>query len=162
MFLTWFKHIDIHLGNVLLQLSSTFNRLSTDQLYATFGEPRKEEVVPIDGKPLPAGVPSYATVPVWLGTHANHLQPREANLLLSDFGEVFSPTTQQRLGSEYHAPLPVLPPEAIFDPQKPISYASDIWTLACAIWSVFGMRSLFDGMLATRDDIASRYIFVSI
>lgn len=82
----------------------------------------------------------------------------EAHLLLGDFGEAFSPATQQRLGEECHAPLPALPPEVLFDPKKPLSFPSDIWTLACAIWSILGMRSLFDDTLATRDDIGSQQV----
>lgn len=55
---------DIHLGNILLRLPSSFDQLSTDLLYEQFGEPRMEPVVHFDGKSLSSNVPSYGTVPV--------------------------------------------------------------------------------------------------
>ncbi|KAF3481853.1 uncharacterized protein GIQ15_04612 [Arthroderma uncinatum] len=155
-----FIHGDIRLGNILLRLPSSFNQLSTDQLYENFGEPCKEGLVRLDGKPLSPNATAYATVPVWLGKQANLIPLCEAHLHLSDFGEGFPPATQQRPGGECHAPVPVLPPEALFEPEKPLSFPSDIWTLACAMWPIFGMRSLFDSTLATRDDIASQQVDV--
>lgn len=112
----------------------------------------------LDGKSLSSHVPFYGTVPVWLGKHADQLPACEAHILLSDFGEVFSPAAQQRAGNECHAPLPVLPPEVVFELEKSFSFPADIWMLACAIWSVLGLRPLFDGTLATQDDIVSEQI----
>ncbi|KAK2765450.1 hypothetical protein FQN54_008303 [Arachnomyces sp. PD_36] len=153
-----FAHGDIHLGNALLRLPASFDQISTEEIYKEFGGPRTEMLVRLDGKPLPPNVPSYGVVPVWLGKQANLISLREAHLLLSDFGEAFTPETQRRSCAESHAPLPVSPPEVLFDPQGKLSFPSDIWTLACAIWSIFGMRSLFDGTLATHHDIASQQI----
>ncbi|KAM5431951.1 hypothetical protein McanMca71_005922 [Microsporum canis] len=66
--------------------------------------------------------------------------------------------TIPRLGSQCRAPTPFLPPEAYFEPEKRISFPIDIWTLACAIWSILGSRALFDGTLATHDDISQQQI----
>lgn len=114
----------------------------------------------LDGQPLPPGVPSYGVVPAWLGKKANEIIPSEAHVLLSDFGEAFSPSDpqQKRRGDECHVPLPVLPPEAYFEPDKPLSFSADIWTLACAIWSIIGLRSLFDATLAMMDDMSSQQV----
>ena len=152
--------LDIHLRNTLIRLPSSFDQLSVEQLYEKFGEPCIKSVMRLDGKPLPPGVPSYGAVPVWLGKKANEIAVAEARLLLSDFGEAFYPSDpqQKRRGDECHAPLPVLPPETLFEPEKPLSFASDIWTLACAIWSILGPRPLFDGTLATHDDISSQQV----
>lgn len=131
-----------------------------EQLYEKFGEPCTEPVVRTDGKPLSSGVPSQGISPVRLGKKANEIPLSEAHLIVSDFGEAFSPfdSQQKRSGDECRAPLPVLPPETHFDPEKPLSFPADIWTLACAIWSILGPRPLFDGTLATHDDISSQQI----
>lgn len=112
----------------------------------------------LDGQSLPPGVPPYGTVPIWLGKKGNEIAPSEAHLLLSDFGGAFSPSQQKRNGDQCCSPLPVLPPEAYFEPDGPISFPADIWTLACAIWSIFSSRPLFDGTLATHDDISSQQV----
>ncbi|KAL2829084.1 hypothetical protein BJY01DRAFT_255161 [Aspergillus pseudoustus] len=103
-------------------------------------------------------VPSYGTAPVWLGKPAKDISLGDARIFLSDYGGAFLPTdpTQIRTGEECCSALPGLPPEAYFRPDKPISFASDIWTLACAIWSIFSSRPLFDATLATHDDISSQ------
>ncbi|PWY64779.1 kinase-like protein [Aspergillus sclerotioniger CBS 115572] len=153
-------HGDIHLGNVLLRLSSSLDELSVEQFYEKFGKPYTEPVIRLDNQPLPPGVPSHGTSPVWLGKRANEIPPEEAYLPLSDFGESFSPSNpqHQRLGEDCHTPLPVAPPEAYFEPTKPLSFSTDIWTLACAMWSIFGLRSLFDATLATLDYMDSQQI----
>ncbi|DAA74230.1 TPA_exp: Uncharacterized protein A8136_3728 [Trichophyton benhamiae CBS 112371] len=153
-----FVHGDIHLGNVLIRLPSSLDQLSVDQLYEKFKTPLVEPVVRHDKQPLPAGVPSHATLPVWLGKRANEILPTEAHLILSDFGEAFSPSDphQRKLGEQCRSPAAFLPPEAHFEPEKPISFPCDIWTLACAIWSILGSRDLFESMLATSDDISKQ------
>jgi serine/threonine protein kinase len=85
------------------------------------------------------------------------MPPHEVNVILSDFGEAFRQATN-RAGHGCHAPLPVLPPEVLFDPERALTFSSDVWALACTIWSIFGMRPLFDGTLATHDDIASQQL----
>ncbi|KAB8225336.1 hypothetical protein BDV33DRAFT_198715 [Aspergillus novoparasiticus] len=80
-------HGDIHLGNALIRLPTSFDRLSVEQLYQKFGEPYPEAVMRLDGKPLPASIPARGTVPVWLGKKANEFTLAETHLLLSDFGE---------------------------------------------------------------------------
>ncbi|KAB8202502.1 hypothetical protein BDV34DRAFT_228309 [Aspergillus parasiticus] len=57
-------HGDIHLGNALIRLPTSFDRLSVEQLYQKFGEPYTEAVMRLDGKPLPASIPARGTVPV--------------------------------------------------------------------------------------------------
>lgn len=151
---------DVHLGNVLIRLPSSLNKLTVEQLYGAFGEPCTEQIERLDGQPLPPGVPRYGTVPVWLGKKSNEIALNEAHLLLSDFGEAFSPSNPQqtRTGEQCCLPLPVLPPEAYFEPDRPISFPADIWALACAIRSIFSSRPLFDATLVTHDDISSQQV----
>ena len=97
---------------------------------------------------------------MWLGKHAHSIPPNEARLLLSDFGEAFAPSAETRRSDQCRVPLPVAPPEAIFEPERPLSFSADIWCLACAFWSIIATRPLFDGTLATIDDIASQQVDV--
>jgi serine/threonine protein kinase len=60
-------HGDLHLGNILLKISPSFDQLSPEQLYEEYGGPELEPVVHLDGKPLPPGVPSHTIAPIWLG-----------------------------------------------------------------------------------------------
>lgn len=79
-----------------------------------------------------------------------------AKLMLVDFGVAFRPSEELRLQS--YTPLEIRPPEARFEPTTPLSFASDIWSLACTIWAILGQRSLFDSLLASKDDIACEQV----
>ncbi|KPM45164.1 hypothetical protein AK830_g1413 [Neonectria ditissima] len=151
-----FIHGDLHLGNVLLRLPGDFGLLSVQQLYEKYGTPELEPFVRVNGESLPPGVPSHGVKPGWFGKASEKYQLSEANIFLADFGEAFSPSRESRF--ESHTPLSMRPPEARFEPAKPLSFSSDIWTLACAIWGILGQRSLFDGFLATPDDITSEQV----
>ncbi|KAH8427676.1 uncharacterized protein LDX57_005386 [Aspergillus melleus] len=151
-------HGDLHLGNVLLRLPTEFDTLSIEELYGKYGAPSSEPVVRQDGKPLGHNIPHEAILPLWLGKPSEKMTSPEASILLSDFGEAFLASTEDRY--ESHAPIAFAPPEAVFEPNKPLSFPSDIWTLACSIWSILGQRPLFEEILATQDDITAEQIDV--
>lgn len=52
------------------------------------------------------------------------------------------------------------PPEARFEPSTALSYSTDIWTLAFAIWEILGMKALFSVEFGTADELVSQYIDV--
>ncbi|KAF6814214.1 hypothetical protein CMUS01_12682, partial [Colletotrichum musicola] len=58
----------------------------------------------------------------------------EAQIILSDFGVSFDPSKESRF--ESYAPLEIRPPEARFEPSRPLSFASNIWSLGCTIWAI--------------------------
>ncbi|OHW99828.1 protein kinase domain-containing protein [Colletotrichum incanum] len=153
-----YAHGDLHLGNLLLQLPSSLNNLSVEQLYAKFGAPEPEPVIRLDGKPTSstAGVPSYAVPPVWLGIASDEVTLNEAKLLLSDFGVAFRPSHKPRF--ESYTPLVIRPPEAFFEPTTPLSFASDIWSLGCTIFELLAHRSLIDGILTPQDEITVQQV----
>ncbi|OGM42246.1 hypothetical protein ABOM_009051 [Aspergillus bombycis] len=103
-------------------------------------------------------VPSTAILPMWLGKPCEEFSVSEAQLLLSDFGEAYLPFTGNRC--ESRTPLAFAPPEARFEPERNLSFSSDIWTLACAIWLILGQRPLFEDILATQDDITAEQVDV--
>ena len=151
-----FVHGDLHYGNVLLRLPFDLSQLSVEGLYKKYGEPEYEAIRRFDGQPLPPNIPSHAILPIWLGEASDKLKLPEAKILLSDFGEAFSPTKQQIF--ESHTPLVGRPPEARFEPHKPLSFPSDIWSLGCSLWNIIGQNSLFDGMFATEDSITCEQV----
>lgn len=114
------------------------------------GEPEQEPVHTFDDKPLPPGVPSVATLPVWFPMERiNKLPLSDAHIVLADFGESYRPSQESRF--ESCTPVHARPPENRFEPTKPKSFPSDIWTLACAVWATLAQRPLFDTFLGTED-----------
>jgi serine/threonine protein kinase len=50
-------------------------------------------------------------------------------------------------------------PEAHFEPTKPLTFASDVWSLRCLIFEFVGHRSLIDGLwLASQDDMIAQQV----
>ncbi|OJD10970.1 hypothetical protein AJ78_08160 [Emergomyces pasteurianus Ep9510] len=60
-----------------------------------------------------------------------------------DFGKA-TPASASKYGKDCHSPLAIMPPEARFEPQNPLSYTADIWTLAVTIWEIIGMKTIFE------------------
>ncbi|KAL1872991.1 hypothetical protein Daus18300_004132 [Diaporthe australafricana] len=143
-----------------MELPSSLNDLSVEQLYAKFGAPEPEHVVRLDGESidLEAGIPSHAVPPVWLGIASDKVAPNRAKLLLSDFGVAFRPSDQSRY--ESYTPLVIRPPEAFFEPMAPLSFASDIWSLGCTIFELLAHRSLIDGFLTPQDEITAQQVHI--
>ncbi|KAI1126084.1 protein kinase [Nemania abortiva] len=155
-----FVHGDIHLRNVLVGLPSTFDELSMDEFKKKFGEPETVPVSRIDGKPLPPNVPTQAVIPLYLGKKAQEFTLDDANaLILSDFGEAFTPAVERRLGRDCYTPISKKAPEAFFQPDSPLSYSSDIWSLGNAIWEIVGMKPLFSDWEG-QDEIVAEQIDV--
>ncbi|RAH82855.1 kinase-like protein [Aspergillus japonicus CBS 114.51] len=51
------------------------------------------------------------------------------------------------------------PPEARFS-DEPLSFASDIWTLACTIWEILGQRPLFETFFPSPDRVTAEQVEV--
>jgi serine/threonine protein kinase len=106
---------------------------------------------------LSEGVPTNLYVPGWFGACSDAIILGEEKIIISDFGESFNPHKTLRLSSKT---LPILqPPEARFS-DKPLSFASDIWTLACTIWEIFGQRPLFEAFYPTADRVTAEQVEV--
>lgn len=82
---------------------------------------------------------------------------RDAHVLLTDFGEAYRPLEEQRF--DCRTPAHFRPPESFFRPSQPRSFPSDIWTLACSIWAIFGDFPLFNNeFLPCSDYIINRQV----
>ncbi|KAF1343625.1 putative srpk [Delphinella strobiligena] len=123
------------------------------KLYEEYGEPELEPVVLFDGGPLPPNVPTHGIAPIWLAEASEKIPLTEAPILLADFGEAFLPRDETK--TESHTPLVVRPP---FEPKQSLSFPSDIWSLACTIWSIVAARNLFERFLATEDDMTCEHV----
>ncbi|KAI1201950.1 kinase-like protein [Nemania serpens] len=151
-----YVHADLHLGNVLLAFPKSIAEMPPDKLFETFGSPRLEPVKIIGnktGQPLPIGIPSHIVIPAWFGARSEDIKLDEASVILADFGEAFEPFTEKRFHS--NTPRTLRPPETTFAAEKPISFAVDIWTLACSIWTILGQRPLVD-IFSFTDDYVTR------
>lgn len=151
-----YVHADLHLGNALLELPKSMAKMPSDKLFQTFGSPVLEPVRIIgseEEQPLPVDIPSHIVLPAWFGARNEEIKLDEASVMLADFGEALAPFTEQRFHS--NTPLTVRPPETRFAPEKPLSFAADIWTLACAIWTILRQRPLID-VFSFTDDYVTR------
>lgn len=143
-----------------MKLPSTFDELSIPDFRKKFGEPETVPISRVDDKPLTSNVPAYAVEHLYLGKKAKEFTLADAHgLILSDFGEAFSPATEQRLGRECNTPLAKRAPETLFEPETYISYPSDIWSLGTAIWEILGMKFIFSEA-ETQDEIVAQQIDV--
>ncbi|RDA88467.1 hypothetical protein CP532_6626 [Ophiocordyceps camponoti-leonardi (nom. inval.)] len=131
-----------------------------EQFREEFGEPIKEPVERFDGKPPPIGVPRTLVLPVSFGGKpARKFTLSDVGLLLGDFGEAFAPASSEpRLGADCHIPAGSLPPDAHLQPDVPLSFSSDIWSLALAIWYIFAGIPLFGSCFDCPDDVMDQMI----
>ncbi|KAJ5740269.1 protein kinase-like protein [Penicillium malachiteum] len=150
----------VHGGNILIDNATSLDSLSIPELYRHYGEPVSESLERYDEGPLTPGVPTHITEPIWLGKEARKFTVPEARLLLSDFGEAFSFRNQKgpKLGKDCKSPRYCLPPEAYFEPDKPLSFTTDTWTLACAIWNIVTGYQLFSSFFPDSDEITAQHI----
>ncbi|PWY92146.1 kinase-like protein [Aspergillus heteromorphus CBS 117.55] len=155
-----YVHGDIYLNNALLKLPSNFDDLSIEQFYKKYGEPETVPITQCSGEPLPPNVPAKAVLPLFLGKTADKLTLSEARLLLSDFGEAFAPASEIRLGKDCHTPLSFRAPEIKFELEGLLTYSSDIWSLATAIWDIIGLHPIFNSNFVTEDELVCQYIDV--
>src|SRR5699024_10554310 len=118
-------------------------------LYELYGEPVLEPVNRLDGRKLPPGVPQHGIIPIWLGEASENTTLLEGRVLLSDFGEAFSPAQEKRF--ESHTPLLIRAPEVRFEPTKPVTFSFDIW-------DILAQKSLSEGFLTNEDDMTCQHI----
>lgn len=137
--------LDLHLGNLLLQPPTGIDSLTDQQLYDQYDIPEAEPVVREDEQPLSPGVPSHVYTPIWMGKQSNEISLSESRLLLADWGTAFRPDEQSRFAS--YTPLEIRPPKARFEPAKPLTFASDVWSLGCMIWAILGVKPFLGSWL---------------
>jgi serine/threonine protein kinase len=136
------------------------DQLSIEQFYEKHGNPETVTITQCNKDPLPPNVPPKAVLPLYLGKRAEEFSLSEVSVLLSGFGEAFEPASDPRQGKDCHTPLAFRAPEAHFEPEAPLSYPSDIWGLATAIWEILGMKAIFSLEYTDINKIISQHIDV--
>ncbi|KAI1361811.1 protein kinase [Xylaria arbuscula] len=150
-------HGDIYLKNVLTSLPKTIDKLTEEELKAKYGDPECHPIHRSDGRPLTSSVPSYAVVPMSLGLEADNFTTADAHrLLLMDYGESWAPASKTRTGLQCVGPICKRPPEAYFEPERALSYPSDIWRLGLSIWDIFSRAELFGQSYSQEEAIAQQ------
>ncbi|KAG6175683.1 hypothetical protein E4U27_005980 [Claviceps purpurea] len=155
-----YAHGDLHLGNLLLQLPSPIDGLSVEQLHARYSELEKHPVLCMKlGEPATdPSVPSYGVPPLSFDVPKDGIATGEALLTLCDFGVAFRPKDKSRF--EAYTPLELRPPEAFFEPETPLTFASDIWSLGCVAFELFANFPLFFGYLSEQEHITAQQVRV--
>lgn len=144
----------------MLVKSSGIHELSIPQFREKFQGPRKVPIRRLDGQPLTPNVPPYAVLPVHLSKPARQFSVDDAGrFLLADFGESFSPAIEKRLGRDSCTPLPGRAPETFFEPDEPLSFPSDVWTMGTAIWEILSMKFPFSQHVPA-DELIAEHIDV--
>ncbi|KAG5969417.1 hypothetical protein E4U56_008319 [Claviceps arundinis] len=151
-----YAHGDLSLGNLLLQLPLSLDDLSIEQLYECYGEPVKESINWLDPRRASAypSAPSYVVTPILFDR--SRITLGEAMLTLSDFGVAFRPEDKSRFAS--YTPIMLRPPEAYHDPEMPLTFASDIWSLGCVIFELLAIGSLIQLMMPDPDEVIAEQI----
>ncbi|KAI3391585.1 hypothetical protein diail_7077 [Diaporthe ilicicola] len=167
-------HGDLHLNNIMFRFppSANINALSQEAFYERFGQPMALPVKRLDGAPLGPGVPEQVMPGAWLGCASEKITLADCAISVADFGEAYMVTPpgstlssqgqqqqqQQQAPPKCHTPLRLRPPEARFAPLE-LSPASDIWTLACAVFEIAGANPLFFGsFFLTEDSVTGDWV----
>ncbi|KAJ6036718.1 protein kinase-like protein [Penicillium herquei] len=150
----------IHSRGIVHGGETTDPSLHMPEFYRHYGEPISERLERYDEGPLTPGVPTHITEPIWLRKIAHKFTVPEARLLLSDFGEASHSTIKKepKLGKDCKSPRYCLPPKAYFEPGKPLSFTTDIWTVACAIWNITTGYQLFSCFFPDSDEVTAQHI----
>ncbi|KAL6803562.1 kinase-like domain-containing protein [Trichoderma sp. SZMC 28012] len=129
-------HGDIHLGNVLFQVSDL-------SIIPTIDDSRIGKVSRKDGSPSEKGVPEYLVEPVENGLDENEILD---DVQLVDFGESFFIGHPPKL---VYTPMSLHPPELVF--RHPLTEAVDIWNLGCTTYELVTGRTPFEAGMHDRE-----------
>ncbi|KAG6124992.1 hypothetical protein E4U12_007724 [Claviceps purpurea] len=156
-----YAHGDLDLRNVLLQLPASLDDLSVEKLYETYGRPEKwlvEDIEPKAASP-DLSVPTCLVCPGCLIVPGHEITLAEAKLTLSNFRTAFRPADKSRFVSQ--ADRALRPPEVLLEPETPLDFASDIWSLGCLIFSLLGGDSLIQGCWVRPGEITAQQVELS-
>ncbi|EFR02619.1 serine/threonine protein kinase [Nannizzia gypsea CBS 118893] len=144
-----FVEQDIHAGNILLRLPEDTRRITdTATINQRFGSSFREPIVRRDRLPLEVGVPTHVVGLASLFVRSDEITDSHLPILLSDFTSSYCPSKTRQILSRT---LPhIVPPEAFFidkhNEKETLSFPSEIWTLACTVFDIFGSGGPFSVM----------------
>ncbi|KAL3486416.1 hypothetical protein BJX62DRAFT_228782 [Aspergillus germanicus] len=99
--------------------------------------------------------PPEVVITLWLGIDSDKVTLADAPIRIADLGEAFNPSETKQYTA--HAPLLIAPPESRFANERnlneALSFPSDLWTLACTIWEIFGYGPPFEAFFVSLDKV---------
>ncbi|KDR77273.1 hypothetical protein GALMADRAFT_246586 [Galerina marginata CBS 339.88] len=147
-------HGDLTTSNILFQVSDEVQKWSANYVYQTLGSPEMDEVQTLDGSPPSPFAPQQCIAPIDISLLSSPWFLKE-DVILIDFGQSFFANRRP----PDHTPATVfhyLSPEGFFDSE--VSFPSDVWALACAIFEIRAGTPLFDPFLSSRDLILKQVV----
>ena len=148
----WPAHnlLDLHSKNIAFELPN-LDLWTVEQIHKRFGEPIIHTVSRLDGEPLGPEVPPYTVEPAYLWTPGE--EGLKKGIKIIDYGEA-SFSSEER--TELHTPSLLQPPESFF--KERIGLPADIWAFGCAIFDIFGKRSLFEAFMPDNDSVLTEMV----
>jgi hypothetical protein len=101
-------------------------------------------------------VPTHGVVPIWLGEASHTVSLGDSCILLTDFSESFQLAVDIRQFS--HTPFMLRSPEILLEPTTQVSFPAEIWSLACAVFSLMGQEHLFGSWFPSKDRILAEHV----
>ncbi|KAK5723025.1 hypothetical protein LTR17_014075 [Elasticomyces elasticus] len=143
-------HGDLTLSNVLLRIKS-IDEWTEAEVYDRLGEPSTQELVTASGTTPDHSAPRYVVEP------AQRLDAKylTEGALLVDFGQAFSFDEPPR-ANEIGIPFMYCAPETIFESK--FTPASEIWSLACALFEVRAGYPPFSSLMGGSDEIVMQMV----
>ena len=150
--LIWLAHnlLDLHSKNIAFELPNS-NSWTVEQIHTRFGEPIIHTVSRLDGQPPGPEVPPYTVEPAYPWTPGE--EGLKKGIKIIDYGEA-SFSSEER--TKLHTPMLLQPPESFFN--ESIGLPADIWAFGCAIFDIFGKRSLFEAFMPAKNSVLSELV----
>ncbi|KAL5483266.1 hypothetical protein ACEPAI_8496 [Sanghuangporus weigelae] len=147
-------HGDLASSNILFRLSPKVLKWDDDEVYRILGNPETESMITRDGSPPSPIAPSEIVAPIDISSL--RIPPfLEEDVVLIDYGQSYS---ADRVPKDYTPATAYhyLSPEVYFDSK--VTFASDVWALACVIFEIRAGFALFEPFLANEHMILKQMV----
>jgi serine/threonine-protein kinase SRPK3 len=127
-------------SNVLFRVSDEVHKWSVHDVYQILGRPEMEKVVTRNGSPPGPFAPWQIVAPINFPPFTSE-RTSSSSILVNPSSRIV------RLRITHPPCQSIISPEAFFDSK--ISFASDVWALACTIFEIRAGSPLFDSFLSS-------------
>lgn len=141
---------------MLFHLHPSIDDLTPGQLYKKFVNPELERITRLENHPLDPCIPTHGAIPIWLGEPSDIISLTASSIFLGDFGDSFQPASDVRRSS--HTPFVLRALGLLLDRKADITFATEIWSLACALFGIMGQRALFESWFPSSHQILEAHV----
>ncbi|KAK2773823.1 protein kinase domain-containing protein [Colletotrichum kahawae] len=142
--------IDLHPGNIILaHPDQTFTTQTIEEIYRSYDRPAKiplhlYQAATLRKPPIPDNAPPYIVAGLYVAGGFDAVELSDAEVMIGDFSESWKPSQETK--HELKTWPPSRAPESLFGKRLNITMdrPSDIWSLGCLIYRVFGVRVILD------------------